>query len=451
MFDALRERLEGIFDKLKGKGKLTEADVDAALREVRRALLEADVDYKVVKSLTEVIRARAVGRDVLESITPAQHVIAIVYEELIAMMGAETAPLAIASKPPTIIMMVGLQGSGKTTSTVKLARTLSRGHAPLVVACDLRRPAAVEQLNVLAAQSKVGFYGPENGETRPLVVAEKSIGYASGHLNDVILLDTAGRLHVDEELMNELVLLKEKTHPTEILLVLDSMTGQEAVHVASAFHDRLGVTGLVLTKLDGDARGGAALAVRSVTGAPVKFVGMGEGIDALEVFDAKRMVQRIMGMGDVVGLAEKVQQVTSQDDVDRMSDSMKKNRLTLDDLLLQLEQVEKMGPLEKIIDLIPGASKLKVNSADLDPKRLKRVKAVIQSMTPGERRNPAIIKGGRRRRIAEGSGTSVQVVNQVLKQYEQMNQLWKQFGKGRKGSSTGRLFGGKGFGSPFRP
>ena len=416
MFDALRERLEGIFDKLKGKGKLTEADVDTALREVRRALLEADVDYKVVKSLTEGIRARAVGRDVLESITPAQHVIAIVYEELIAMMGAETAPLAIASKPPTIIMMVGLQGSGKTTSTVKLARTLSRGHAPLVVACDLRRPAAVEQLNVLATQSKVGFYGPENGETRPVVVAEKSLAYAAGHLNDVILLDTAGRLHVDEELMNE-----------------------------------LGVTGLVLTKLDGDARGGAALAVRSVTGAPVKFVGMGEGIDALEVFDAKRMVQRIMGMGDVVGLAEKVQQVTSQDDVDRMSDSMKKNRLTLDDLLLQLEQVEKMGPLEKIIDLIPGASKLKVNSGDLDPNRLKRVKAVIQSMTPGERRNPAIIKGSRRRRIAEGSGTSVQVVNQVLKQYEQMNQLWKQFGKGRKGFSTGRLFGGKGFGSPFRP
>ncbi len=451
MFDALRERLEGIFDKLKGKGKLTESDVDAALREVRRALLEADVDYKVVKSLTDGIRARAVGRDVLESITPAQHVIAIVYEELIAMMGAETAPLSIASKPPTIIMMVGLQGSGKTTSAVKLARTLSRGHAPLVVACDLRRPAAVEQLRVLASQSKVGFYGPENGETRPVVVAEKSLAYAAGHLNDVILLDTAGRLHVDEELMNELVLLKEKMRPTEVLLVLDSMTGQEAVHVASAFHDRLGVTGLVLTKLDGDARGGAALAVRAVTGAPVKFVGMGEGIDALEVFDAKRMVQRIMGMGDVVGLAEKVQQVTTQDDVDRMSDSMKKSRLTLDDLLLQLEQVEKMGPLEKIIDLIPGASKLKVNSADLDPNRLKRVKAVIQSMTPGERRNPAIIKGGRRRRIAEGSGTSVQVVNQVLKQYEQMNQLWKQFGKGRKGSSIGRLFGGKGFGSPFRP
>lgn len=451
MFDALRERLEGIFDKLKGKGKLTEADVDTALREVRRALLEADVDYKVVKSLTEGIRTRAVGRDVLESITPAQHVIAIVYEELIAMMGAETTPLAIASKPPTIVMMVGLQGSGKTTSAVKLARMLSRGHAPLVVACDLRRPAAVEQLSVLAAQSKIGFYGPENGETRPVVVAEKSLAYAAGHLNDVILLDTAGRLHVDEELMNELVLLKEKMRPTEILLVLDSMTGQEAVHVASAFHDRLGVTGLVLTKLDGDARGGAALAVRSITGAPVKFVGMGEGTDALEVFDAKRMVQRIMGMGDVVGLAEKVQQVTSQDDVDRMSDSMKKNRLTLDDLLLQLEQVEKMGPLEKLVDLIPGASKLKVNSGDLDPGRLKRVKAVIQSMTPGERRNPAIIKGSRRRRIAEGSGTSVQVVNQVLKQYEQMNQLWKQFGKGRKGSSIGRLFGGKGFGSPFRP
>jgi signal recognition particle subunit SRP54 len=450
MFDALRERLEGIFDKLKGKGKLTEADVDSALREVRRALLEADVDYKVVKSLVEGIRARAVGRDVLESITPAQHVIAIVYEELVAMMGVETVPLAIAPKPPTVVMMVGLQGSGKTTSTVKLARLLSRGHSPLVVACDLRRPAAVEQLKVLAAQTKVGFFGPEAGKNDPVAVAEASVAYAAGHLNDVILLDTAGRLHVDEDLMNELVVLKQTMRPTEVILVLDAMTGQEAVRVASAFHERLGVTGLVLTKLDGDARGGAALAVRSVTGAPVKFVGMGEGIDALELFDAKRMVQRIMGMGDVIGLAEKVREVTSQEDVERMADSMRKNRLTLEDLLMQLEQVEKMGPLEKILDLIPGASKLKVDSGDLDPNRLKRVKAVIQSMTRQERRNPAIIKGSRRRRIAEGSGTSVQTVNQVLKQYEQMNQLWKQFGKGRKGSSLGRLFGGKGFGSPFR-
>ena len=450
MFDALRERLEGIFDKLKGKGKLTEADVDSALREVRRALLEADVDYKVVKSLVEGIRARSVGRDVLESITPAQHVIAIVYEELVAMMGVETVPLAIAPKPPTVVMMVGLQGSGKTTSTVKLARLLSRGHSPLVVACDLRRPAAVEQLKVLAAQTKVGFFGPEAGKNDPVAVAEASVAYAAGHLNDVILLDTAGRLHVDEDLMNELVVLKQTMRPTEVILVLDAMTGQEAVRVASAFHERLGVTGLVLTKLDGDARGGAALAVRSVTGAPVKFVGMGEGIDALELFDAKRMVQRIMGMGDVIGLAEKVREVTSQEDVERMADSMRKNRLTLEDLLMQLEQVEKMGPLEKILDLIPGASKLKVDSGDLDPNRLKRVKAVIQSMTRQERRNPAIIKGSRRRRIAEGSGTSVQTVNQVLKQYEQMNQLWKQFGKGRKGSSLGRLFGGKGFGSPFR-
>ncbi len=354
MFDSLRERFEAVFDKLKGRGKLAESDVESALREVRRGLLEADVDYKVVKTLVESIKVRAVGRDVLDSITPGQQVSAIVYEELAALMGPDPVPLTIASKPPTVYLMVGLQGSGKTTTTVKIARRLVGTHNPLVVACDLRRPAAVEQLRVLAAQSKISFSGPEEGTKDVLSVVKDALNYASGHLNDVILLDTAGRLHMDEELMEELSSIKEILPPTEVLLVVDSMTGQEAVKVASAFHEKLALTGVVLTKLDGDARGGAALAIRQVTGVPVKFAGVGEATDALEVFDPRRMAQRIMGMGDVMGLAEKIREMADSGGADKISDSIKSKKFTLEELLVQFEQIEKMGPLGKIFDMIPA-------------------------------------------------------------------------------------------------
>ncbi len=449
MFDALKDRLEGVFGKLRGRGKLTESDIQEALREVRRALLEADVNYKVVKDLVERIRIRSMDRSILESITPAQQVIAVVYEELTGLMGTDPKPLTISPKPPTLIMMVGLQGGGKTTSTVKLAKKLARGHKPLVVACDLRRPAAVDQLEVLAESAGVGFYGPVPGETDVLSVVRGARDYATAHLMDVIIFDTAGRLAVDEEMMSELDRMKELLSPHEILLVVDAMSGQEAVNVSQAFHERLGLTGVVLSKVDGDSRGGAALAVLAATGVPIKFAGVGEGIDALEPFDARRMAERIMGMGDVVGLVEKIQQATTDADIKRISSSVKKNKLDFDDLLAQFEQIEKMGPLEKVIEMIPGASKIKeLREGELDPKRMARMRAIIQSMTAEERKNPGVIKGSRRRRIAEGSGTSVQMVNQLLKQQTQMNDLWKKMGgaKGRKKFQIPKL---KGFSGLF--
>lgn len=451
MFDSLKERFENIFSGLRGKGKLSEEDINAALREVRRAFLEADVNYKVVKEVVEAIRARATGREVLDSVTPAQLVFTIVYEELIRIMGEAPAPLSISPKPPTVYMMVGLQGSGKTTSTVKIARRMSKGHKPLVVACDLRRPAAVEQLRVLAEKAGVHFFGPEAGETDPVAVAEKSRGYAESHLCDLILLDTAGRLQMDDELMQELERMKAALSPTEILLAVDSMTGQEAVNVAEAFHSRLGLTGAILTKLDGDARGGPALAVRASTGVPIKLAGCGEKTEDLEVFDARRMAQRIIGMGDIEGLMEKVQSATSEADIERMAENLKKNRFTLEDMLMQLQQIKKLGPLEKVIEMlpIPGAAKA-LKNADLDPKRIKQTEAVILSMTPKERRNPEIIKGSRRRRIAEGSGTSVQMVNQVLAQYEQMKGMMKSFGKMAGGKGGFRMPPGMGRRGFFR-
>lgn len=446
MFDALRERLESVFVKLKGKGRLSEPDVDAALREIRRGLLEADVDYKVVRALVDSIKTRAVGKDVLESITPGRQVTAIVYEELALLMGDVPAPLKISPKPPTVYLMVGLQGSGKTTTAVKIARKLSSGHKPLVVACDLRRPAAADQLRILAEQSGIGFYGPATGEKDVLAVVRGSVDYASSRLYDVIILDTAGRLHADEELMSELAEMKDLLPPTEILLVVDAMTGQEAVKVASSFNDRLSLTGVILSKLDGDARGGAALAIRHVTGVPVKFAGVGEGTGALEVFDSKRMAQRIMGMGDVQGLAEKIRELAGGDDAEKIADSLQKKRFTLEDLLTQFEQIEKMGPLDKVFEMIPGFSKMKGAAADLDSRRIVRSRAIIQSMTLEERREPSIIKGSRRRRIAQGAGTTVQMVNQLLAQYEQMRKLWKQFGKQGKGLRLPKgLFGGGGF------
>lgn len=440
IFDSLKERFENIFEGLRGRGKLSEEDINLALREVRRALLEADVSYKVVKQIVEAIRVRATGKQVLESITPAQHIFTIVYEELINIMGEEPAPLVISSTPPTIYMMVGLQGSGKTTSSVKIARRMSKGHKPLVVACDLRRPAAVDQLRVLANKAKIPFYGPEAGEKDPVAVARKSREYAESHLCDMILLDTAGRLQLDDELMQELEDMKSEMSPAEILLVVDSMTGQEAVNVAKTFHERLGLTGVVLTKLDGDARGGPSLAIRASTGVPIKLAGCGEKTEDLEVFDARRMAQRIIGMGDMQGLVEKVRSATSEEDIARMTQSIKKNRFTMEDMLMQLQQIQKLGPLEKVLEMlpIPGASKA-FKDVEFDPKILKRTEAIILSMTPKERRNPEIIKGSRRRRIAEGSGTTVQMVNQVLAQYEQMKSMMRTFGKMSDGKGGFRV------------
>lgn len=445
MFEALREKLESAFSRLRSKGKLAEADVDLALREIRKSLLEADVDFRVAKDLIEKIRVRAVELEVLESITAVQHISTVVYEELIALMGEEPAPLSIASKPPTVILMAGLQGSGKTTTTVKLARRLQNGHSPLVVACDLRRPAAVDQLRVLAEQSKVAFYGPDgSGDNDVLKVVRGAAAYAESHLNDVILLDTAGRLHVDQDLMDELGSIAKILPPHETLLVVDAMTGQEAVNVARAFHELLNLTGLVLTKLDGDARGGSALAIRSATGVPVKFAGIGEATDAIEVFDARRMAGRIMGMGDIQGLLEKVQ-AAGTEETEKIAENFKSKEFTLETLLLQFQQIEKMGPLGKVMEMIPGFSRIKgMNDAEIDNSVIGKNKAIIQSMTPAERRNPKIIKGSRRRRIALGSGTSVQMVNQLLAQYEQMKKLYKTFSSGGKGFNLKSIFGGAG-------
>ena len=435
MFDTLKEKLAGVFSRLSSKGKLSEADVDNALREVRRSLLEADVDFRVAKDLISRIRERAVSLEVLQSITANDRIAAIVYEELISLMG-KAEPLIISPKPPTVILLAGLQGSGKTTSAVKLARYLKTSHSPLVVACDLRRPAAVEQLRVLAESAKIAFFGPEAGNSDVLKVVKGAVKFAADHMNDVIILDTAGRLHVDEELMQELKAIAEILPPHEKILVVDSMMGQEAVKVAKSFHELLTLTGLILTKLDGDSRGGCALAVRAVTGVPVKFAGTGENTDALEPFSPERMAGRIMGMGDLQGLAEKVKAAGLTDQAVTTPGKLAK-QFTLETLLTQFEQLEKLGPLEKIAGMIPGLDRIKNFKADdVDASALRRNKAIIQSMTPQERRNPKIIKGSRRRRIAEGSGTSVQMVNQLLAQYEQMRKLFKEFssnsGGGRK-------------------
>jgi signal recognition particle subunit SRP54 len=430
MFEALKERFENVFASLKGKGRLTAEDVGVALREVRRALLEADVNYKVVKDLVEAIKARATGAGVLNSITPGQQVAAVVYEELITIMGREPAPITVSPKPPTIFMMVGLQGAGKTTAAVKLANRMSKAHKPLVVACDLRRPAATDQLRVLAEKAGIAFFGPEAGESDPLAVAKKSLPYAEDHLCDLILLDTAGRLQLDDDLMAELEAMKRDILPYEILLVVDSMTGQEAVEVSRVFNERLSLSGVILTKMDGDARGGPALAIKATTGVPVKLVGTGERVEDLEVFDAKRMASRIMGMGDMMGLMEKLEQSATDFDAERMAESLKKNRFTMDDMLLHLQQIKKLGPLDKVLEMlpIPGAAKA-LKGVDIDMSRLKYSEAIIQSMTKKERRSPEIIKGSRRRRIAQGSGTSVQMVNQVLAQYDQMKTMMKSIGK----------------------
>ncbi len=436
MFEALKEKLASALSKLNSKGKLSESDVDNALREIRRSLLEADVDFRVVKDLISKIRERALSLEVLNSITANERIAAIVYEELISLMGGNSkSNINISPKPPTVILMAGLQGSGKTTSTVKLARVLKTSHNPLVVACDLRRPAAIEQLKVLAENAKIPFYG-ENSKN-VIEVVKNALKFAEAHLNDVIILDTSGRLHIDEDLMQELKNISEVLPPHEKLLVVDSMMGQEAVKVAKSFHELLNLTGLILTKMDGDARGGSALAIRAVTGVPVKFVGTGENTDALEIFSPERIAGRIMGMGDIQGLAEKVRAAGLDDEnlTEKLSLNGKnlKKQFNLETLLLQFEQLEKLGPIDKLAGMIPGFDKVKgLNKNELDNSILKRNKAIIQSMTLEERRNPRIIKGSRRRRIAQGSGTSVQMVNQLLAQYEQMKKLFKEFSSNSK-------------------
>ena len=431
MFDTLKEKLSAVFAKLSSKGKLSPEDVDNALREVRRSLLEADVDFRVAKDLIAKIRERAQSLEVLQSITANERISAIVYEELISMMG-KSVPLIISPKPPTVILMAGLQGSGKTTTTVKLAKFLKDSHNPLVVACDLRRPAAVEQLRVLAENAKISFYGSTK-ESDVLKVVKDAVKFAESHMNDVIILDTAGRLHIDEDLMTELKNIAEVLPPHEKILVVDSMMGQEAVNSAKSFHELLNLTGLILTKMDGDARGGSALAIRAVTGVPVKFAGVGENTDALEIFSPERMAGRIMGMGDIQGLVEKVKAAGITEEEIKTPGKMAK-QFNLETLLKQFEQLEKLGPLDKIAGMIPGLDKIKnFRAEDADTSILRKNKAIIQSMTPEERLNPRIIKGSRRRRIAEGSGTSVQMVNQLLAQYEQMKKLFKSFSSGSGG------------------
>ncbi|KLU40625.1 MAG: signal recognition particle [Peptococcaceae bacterium 1109] len=431
-FDNLAARLQETMKKLRGKGRLSEKDVDEALREVRLALLEADVNYKVVRDFVKRVKERAVGEEVLSSLTPGQQVIKIVNDELTTLMGGTVAKLQLASRPPSIIMMVGLQGAGKTTTAAKLARLLKgQGHRPLLVAADIYRPAAIKQLMVLGEQIQVPVFSM--GEQNPVDIAKAAVSHAGAHSNDVIIIDTAGRLHVDEALMEELVQIREAVSPHEILLVVDSMTGQDAVNVAETFNSRLDIGGVVLTKLDGDARGGAALSVKAVTGKPIKFAGVSEKMDGLEPFHPDRMASRILGMGDVLTLIEKAVSTVDEEKAKQLAHKLKEAEFTLEDFLEQLEQLKRMGPLDQILGMLPGMGGMKqLKNLDVDESHLKRIEAIINSMTPEERRNPQIIGGSRRRRIAQGSGTRVQEVNRLLKQFEQTRQLMKQLTGGEK-------------------
>ena len=422
-FEGLSEKLNAVFKRLKGKGKLSEEDIKVAMREVRLALLEADVNYKVVKDFVKSVSERAVGAEVLESLTPAQQVIKIVHEELIRLMGSENARIQFPAHPPCVVMMVGLQGSGKTTHSAKLAKYFKgQGHRPLLVACDIYRPAAIEQLKVVGAQAEVPVF--ELGQRPPLEIAQKAIAHAKDHGNDLVILDTAGRLHIDEQLMAELKGLKENLEIHETLLVVDAMTGQDAVNVAKSFHEQLDITGVVLTKLDGDTRGGAALSVLAVTGRPIKFAGTGEKLDDLEPFHPDRMASRILGMGDVLTLIEKAQTAVDQKEADKMMRRLKENTFNMEDLLAQMQQIKQMGSLRQIIGMLPGGDKIK--EEDIDDKQLVHVEALIRSMTPAERENPKLINPSRKRRIAAGSGQKVEDVNKLLRQFEQMQKMMKE-------------------------
>lgn len=439
MFQGLSDRLNDIFKRLRGYGRLSEENIAESLREVRLALLEADVNFKVVRSFLERVRERGLGRDVLESLTPGQQIVKVVYEELTALMGGAASQLKVAGQPPTVLMLVGLQGSGKTTTAGKLARLLKdKGRQPLLVAADLQRPAAQEQLATLGRDLGVEVY--RNAGTASAVnVCREAVSQARSHLLDPVILDTAGRLHIDEHLMQELHAIKTEVKPTEILMVVDAMTGQDAVNSASSFHRALELTGIILTKLDGDTRGGAALSIRSVTGTPIKFVGVGEKLDALEVFHPDRMASRILGMGDVLGLVERAQETFDAKQAATLEKKLKAQRFTLEDFREQLRQVRGMGPLEQLMGMIPGLSRLKgLPDATAQERELKHVEAIIDSMTPSERQRPEILNGSRRKRIASGSGTSVAEVNRLLKQFADMRKIIRQFMQAGKGGRIPR-------------
>ena len=449
-FEGLTEKLSNAFKKLRGKGRLSEADVKEAMREIRMALLEADVNYKVVKDFVARVTERAVGSDVLESLTPAQMIIKIVNEELTGLMGGASVKLNISSKPPTVVMLVGLNGAGKTTNGAKLAGFMKKqnGKRPLLVACDTFRPAAIAQLETVGGQLGIPVF--QQGLGDPVEIAKAGIEHARTHGNDLVFIDTAGRLHVDEELMQQLEEMKQAVSPTEILLIVDAMIGQDAVNAAKVFDERLDLTGVMLTKLDGDARGGAALSIKAVTGKPIKFIGTGEKLDQVEVFHPDRMASRILGMGDVLSLIEKAQQSFDMQKAAELEQKMRKNRLTLSDYYDQLVQLKGMGSIQDLAGMLPGVDAKALAGASVDEKALARTEAIILSMTPQERDNPALLNNSRKKRIAAGSGTQVVDINRLLKQFEMMQQMTRQMTGGRmkKMAKMGR-FGGKKGGFPF--
>ena len=445
-FEGLTEKLSAAFKKLRGKGRLTEADVKESMREIRLALLEADVSYKVVKDFIKKVTERAVGADVLESLTPAQMIVKIVNEELTALMGSDNQKIKLASQPPTIVMMVGLQGAGKTTNGAKLAGLFKKqGKNPLLAACDVYRPAAIKQLQVVGAQLGIPVF--EMGQNDPVDIAKAAVQHAVRHGNDMVFLDTAGRLHIDEALMDELKAIKAAVKPNEILLVVDAMTGQDAVNAAQAFNDALDIDGVLLSKLDGDARGGAALSVKAVTGKPVKFIGVGEKLDQIEPFHPGRMASRILGMGDVLTLIEKAEAAFDQKKAEELEKKLRTNKFTLADFYDQLVQLKGMGNLQDLAGMMPGMNAGALKNAQVDEAALARTEAIIQSMTPYERENPACLNHSRKRRVAAGSGVKVEEINRLLKQFEMMNQMMKQFsgpGASRKLKRMGGKFGGLG-------
>lgn len=450
-FEGLANRLQNVFGKLRSKGKLTEEDVGEALREVRLALLEADVNFKVVKDFIAKVKEQAIGQEVLKSFTPGMVVIDIVNKELTALMGGTQSKLARSNRPPTIIMMAGLQGAGKTTTSGKLAKMLlKQNHRPLMVACDIYRPAAIKQLQVLGEQLKVPVFSLGD-QVNPVEIAKAGLQHAKDNGHDYVIIDTAGRLHIDENLMDELKNVRSVLEPDEILLVVDAMTGQDAVNVAESFHGQLELTGVVLTKLDGDTRGGAALSVKAVTGCPIKFVASGEKMDALEPFYPDRMASRILGMGDMLSLIEKAQAGIDMDKAKEMERKMRNAEFTFEDFLDQMEQVKKMGPLDQIMEMLPGANKIKgMKDMKVDDKQMARVEAIVKSMTIEEKRKPELLNANRRKRIALGSGNSVQEVNRFIKQFDDMRKMMKQFSgmMGPKGAKGMKKLG-KGFKFPF--
>ncbi|MET3505070.1 signal recognition particle protein [Halalkalibacter oceani] len=450
-FEGLAERLQDTLTKIRGKGKVSEQDVKEMMREVRLALLEADVNFKVVKQFIASVKEKALGQEVMKSLTPGQQIIKVVNEELTALMGGEQSKIAVASKPPTVVMMVGLQGAGKTTTTAKLANHLRKKHnrQPLLVAADIYRPAAIKQLETLGKQLNMPVFSLGD-QVSPVEIAKQAIAKAKEDHHDYVLIDTAGRLHIDETLMDELKQVKELASPDEILLVVDAMTGQDAVNVAESFNEQLDITGVVLTKLDGDTRGGAAISVKSVTNTPIKFVGMGEKIDQLEPFHPERMASRILGMGDVLTLIEKAQSNVDAEKARELEKKMRNMDFTFDDFLEQLDQVRSMGPLDEILNMMPGMNKMKgMKDLQVDDKQIGKVEAIVRSMTKKEKQEPSIMNASRRRRVAAGSGTTIQDVNRLLKQFEDMKKMMKQMtgmasGKGKK---RGKGLGG--FKLPF--